>query len=318
MRGISIIICCYNSAQRLPETIKHIALQEVDDDFLWEVIVVNNASTDDTASVALAEWNKYKANASFKVIEELTPGLIYARSRGIQEAKYEYVLFCDDDNWLKEDYVRQAVLIMDENPQIGALGGQGIGITDGEFPIWWEKEKGCYAVGKQAEVSRDVTKREYLWGAGLVSRRNILLKVFNPKYPFLMSGRTGNLILSGDDSEICSRIILLGHTLYYDEKLCFKHDIPSVRLTDEYLKRMYQGFASIKSITSKYSSAVFYRNMSINKRNSFFFKRLLSAFFSGFSERKLELLREFVLFGMGIKCANNKIEISIHDFIFQK
>ena len=57
MKGISIIICCYNSAKRLHETLKHLALQQVSDTIHWEVILVNNNSTDATTQIALEIWN---------------------------------------------------------------------------------------------------------------------------------------------------------------------------------------------------------------------------------------------------------------------
>lgn len=50
--GVSIVICCYNSASRLPETLQHIAEQEVAANISWEVIVVDNASTDNTQEIA--------------------------------------------------------------------------------------------------------------------------------------------------------------------------------------------------------------------------------------------------------------------------
>jgi GT2 family glycosyltransferase len=44
--GVSVVVCCHNSASRLPTTLHHLAAQEVPRDLGWEVIVVDNASTD--------------------------------------------------------------------------------------------------------------------------------------------------------------------------------------------------------------------------------------------------------------------------------
>lgn len=52
MEGISIIICCFNSAKRLPENLRHISSQQVGKGVDWEVIIVNNNSSDDTARAA--------------------------------------------------------------------------------------------------------------------------------------------------------------------------------------------------------------------------------------------------------------------------
>ena len=58
MNGISIIICCYNSASRLEKTIQHIALQK-QVSFSFEVVLVDNKSTDKTSSVAQELFSKY-------------------------------------------------------------------------------------------------------------------------------------------------------------------------------------------------------------------------------------------------------------------
>ncbi|MFZ4402312.1 MAG: glycosyltransferase family 2 protein, partial [Bacteroidales bacterium] len=124
LRGVSIIVCCYNSAFRLPETLRHLAMQEVASDIPWEVIVVNNASTDDTSVVATKEWGKHLCNTAFKVIDQPIQGLSAARKMGVEQAIYKYIIFCDDDNWLAPNYVQLAFEIMNDDPEIGVLGGQ--------------------------------------------------------------------------------------------------------------------------------------------------------------------------------------------------
>ena len=101
--GISVIICCYNSSTLLPRTLEHLALQDVPENILWELIIVDNNSNDDTAEVARKEWEKYKIDIPFKVVYESNPGLSYARQKGVKEASFELLLFCDDDNWLEKN-----------------------------------------------------------------------------------------------------------------------------------------------------------------------------------------------------------------------
>src|SRR5262245_41018784 len=105
LQGVSVIVCCYNSADRLPETLKHIAMQNVPDSILWEVIIVNNNSTDETEKVAISEWSRYHLSVPFKVVNESKPGLNFARKKGVENAGFSLLLFCDDDNWLDEDYL---------------------------------------------------------------------------------------------------------------------------------------------------------------------------------------------------------------------
>jgi len=121
--GISVIICCYNSASRIGITLKHIALQKARPNILWEVVVVDNNSIDDTQGVARQEWMQYNIPVSFKIVSEPKPGLIYARQKGVTAAIYDLLLFCDDDNWLAEDYIANAFEIMATHKNVAVLGG---------------------------------------------------------------------------------------------------------------------------------------------------------------------------------------------------
>ncbi len=56
--GVSIIICCYNSERRLPETLAHLFTQQVSEDIPWEIIVVNNASSDATSRIAAQAFSR--------------------------------------------------------------------------------------------------------------------------------------------------------------------------------------------------------------------------------------------------------------------
>ncbi|HQW95780.1 MAG TPA: glycosyltransferase family A protein, partial [Saprospiraceae bacterium] len=177
--GISVIICCYNSSNRLPKTIEHLANQKIPASTSWELIIVDNNSTDNTDEVAAMEWSKYDCTGKFNIVKEENIGLSHARFRGVSHASFEYILFCDDDNWLQEDYIRKAINIIDSKPEIGVLGGQGIVKADTALPDWWEDFASSYAVGKQNETSGIVDERGYLWGAGMVTKKKLYLDAYN-------------------------------------------------------------------------------------------------------------------------------------------
>ena len=119
MQGISVIICCYNSSARLTETIKHISLQK-GVNFPFEIILVDNNSTDDTAKAAEQLFLKFKIN--YKLVSESKPGLTYARKCGVLHAKHEILIFCDDDNWLDENYLINVKKGFAKYPDAGNLG----------------------------------------------------------------------------------------------------------------------------------------------------------------------------------------------------
>ncbi|MGF2076073.1 glycosyltransferase, partial [Enterococcus casseliflavus] len=64
--GVSVVVCSHNGADRLPGTLAHLASQRVTRDLLWEVIVIDNASTDDTAGVARRHW-VHETSGSFRI-----------------------------------------------------------------------------------------------------------------------------------------------------------------------------------------------------------------------------------------------------------
>ena len=103
--GVTVAICTYNGAERLPATLKCLRVQVVPPEVLWEVIVIDNASADNGSEVALAYWSS-EVPVPLRVVREERLGLSYARERAFAEAIYPIVLFVDDDNWLNSNWVR--------------------------------------------------------------------------------------------------------------------------------------------------------------------------------------------------------------------
>lgn len=240
--NVSIVICCYNSAARLPETIRHLLAQEVPDGLLWEVIVVDNACTDNTAQVARSLW-PLDAPAPLRVISEPEPGLSNARRKGFEVAQYELVSFVDDDNWVASNWVRLVSEIMTAHREVGALGGRTEAVFEDEPPWWFEYYASSYVVGKQGDKIGDVTwSRGNLWGAGLTIRKMAWQNLKDQGFETILTDRKANQLSSGGDYELCYALRMAGWRLWYSEELILKHLIPSERLTKDYLARLKQGF----------------------------------------------------------------------------
>jgi glycosyltransferase involved in cell wall biosynthesis len=274
INGVSVIICCYNSVSRLPKTLLNLANQ-INVRFDWEVLIVNNNSTDCTTEVAYAEWRKYEVNCPLTIIDEVVPGLSNARRRGVQHAKYDYILFCDDDNWLDNNYLQIGYDFLLNNPQCGIVGGWSTAVSSTEFPPWFETQQFCFAVGRPYSHTRDITADGQVWGAGMFTRRKVLNIVFDKSFPFLCSDRKGNMIMSGGDDEICMRVALLGLKLYHHEELHFIHEIPAGRLTESYLDLLYAGFAFSAPIFMHYQILNKVKNMNVIDKITLFVLHLV-------------------------------------------
>lgn len=242
--GISVIICCYNSADRLPETLKHLAAQRVSEKIKWEVIIVDNASSDSSSKIAQQEWAKYKINQiPFNVVNESCRGLRYAREKGLICAKYEYLLYCDDDNWLAPQYLSMVFEILTHDAQIGVLGG--CGTFEPEKPVWQdiEKFKSNYVNGSQPYAA----EQHWVYGAGSTYKKSILTYLYSQSWQPITKGRTGNKLSSGEDVEICFICFLLGYKIIADDRLSFKHFVPIKRQNETYITNMsfWHGYTNV-------------------------------------------------------------------------
>ena len=271
--GISVIICCYNSRTRLEPTLNHLALQKILN-FGAELVLVDNHSTDDTQQFAQIQWRKLGNPFPAKFIFEETPGLSAARKKGAEVASHEYIIFCDDDNWLDANYLSLAYRFMKENKEVGAMGGFSTAVSEIEFPEWFEQYKGAYAVTDQLIETGELSDQFLLTGAGMVIRRNLFLKMFE-NVPSLLQDRKGKELSSGGDSEICLRLKLMGYKLYFNNNLKFKHFISKEKLMESYREKLFQGFKSGREIIDYYKLMLQIQKLSIGGK----FRLLLLIFF---------------------------------------
>jgi glycosyltransferase involved in cell wall biosynthesis len=234
--GVSVIICCYNSSSRIGSTLKHLASQEFDKTVDWEIILVDNASTDGTSENARLIWNELNRNRPnrLKVVHESLLGLSHARERGILEANYEFLLFCDDDNWLCPTYIQTVYDLMSTHSSIAALGGCGTALFETDPPDFVHLNPGPYAVGPQSASDGYLSPLHTLYGAGTSYRKSALAKLKSNGFNFYLSGRLGNKLLNGEDRELNFALTLLGFKSYYSSKLTFIHFIIAERSTAKY------------------------------------------------------------------------------------
>ena len=89
-----------------------------------EVLIVDNASTISYAEV----FDQFRGRLPLRVVVEPTPGVSWARNRGMQESVGEIILFTDDDCEPEEEWVEELTLPFYRDPNIGAVGGETINV----------------------------------------------------------------------------------------------------------------------------------------------------------------------------------------------
>jgi len=263
--GFSIIVCTYNGRKRLEKTFEYI------DALLLpcplEVILIDNNSTDGSKEF-IDSWcsKNLRQEISYRSKHEIKPGKNNALSLGYSLSKMNYVVICDDDNWLQRDYLQNALSIMESNPKIGALGGMSGATFETCEPQWWEKYKYKFAVGRQCPDNGDITNlKGCLWGAGMILRKEAIEKLNQSKFTYLTECRTGKKLSSGGDTELCYALRMLGYKVWFDEKLFFTHFISKEKTRKQYLERLLAGISRSSFLISPYL-------MELNKQEFYWFK----------------------------------------------
>ena len=276
---ISILICTYNSAEKLEKTLNHIKEQEEINNIGLEVLIVDYKSSDDTLGVARRFWSD--CSIPLRLLSEPLPGKTPALETGFRQAKGTGVCIVDDDNWIKSNYVFLANKVLKENPDVGIIGAYGLAHCEVEPPDWFIESQSSYAVGHQCYETgyvKDVN-RLWFWGAGSVVRRAAWIAAKERGFiPFLNPSRehgstefkTG--FTGGEDPELCYAIQLVGYKIWYERDLIYTHYIPKARLTEKYLTDTSSGVQVAAPILRLYLSELL-QNCFVGRFRNFVYQR---------------------------------------------
>lgn len=111
---ISVIVPAYNEQHLISKCIESLLDQNIDES-KYEIIVVDNASTDKT--------NKIAKNYPVRVIREKVKGYVFALLKGAKVARGQILSFTDADCRVNRDWIRKILLKFENNPHLDALGG---------------------------------------------------------------------------------------------------------------------------------------------------------------------------------------------------
>jgi GT2 family glycosyltransferase len=239
--GISFIVCCHNSGERLRPTLQHLA-QQRPGGLPQELLLVDNASRDGSADLAQRIWREYAPGFPIRVVSEEQVGLNRARVRGIEESRHEYLVFVDDDNWLADDYGCRSANILGRDPRVGILGGCAEASFPSEVPSWFDACQDAYAVGPQGQADGEVDPaRGYVYGAGLILRYAAWERLLGAGFGFLSQDRAGAVLSGGGDNELCMAARMAGYRVCYVSGLSLRHRMTEARLQWPYLLALASG-----------------------------------------------------------------------------
>lgn len=120
--NFSVVIPTYNGARYLAGLLSRLEEQVDTGNISWEIVVVDNNSSDNTSAIAKEYQNNWDKPFPLSYCFEPKQGLAFARHRGVKEAKGEFVGFVDDDAIPAPDWVAKAYAFGKSHPKAGAWG----------------------------------------------------------------------------------------------------------------------------------------------------------------------------------------------------
>lgn len=255
--NLTVAIPTYNGERRLPEVLERLrspceqALQALAQTkhFQWEIIVVDNNSADDTAKVVQAYQANWSKHYPLRYCFEPKQGAGFARKRAFEEARGELVGFLDDDNIPAPDWVAAAYAFAQEHPNAGAYGSQIQGVFEVTPPENFQRLTPFLAITQRgSEPLRYEPKKKVLPpSAGLVVRKQAWIESVPSE--LVLTGRTSNSMLTGEDLEMLAHIQANGWEIWYNPAMQIDHKIPHWRLEREYLIPFFRGIGLSRHVT---------------------------------------------------------------------
>ncbi|MEA2626350.1 MAG: hypothetical protein QOD06_2395 [Candidatus Binatota bacterium] len=236
----SVIVCTRNRSALLGGSLDSLSRQGFPAGE-FEVLVVDNASTDGTAEV-VASWQATSSTRS-RYLREDRIGLDHARNRGIAEAAGEIIVFLDDDARADPIWL-ETLLATFADPSVSGAGGPVELLWEGPRPWWlypgFHKLLAAFDLGHEA---CRVEKFPYLIGTNMGFTAETF-RHFGGFHPDL--DRRGRSLLSHGDTEFCHRVIQGGRIVRYEPRAIVRHVIPPDRQRFSFLIR--RSYANGRSV----------------------------------------------------------------------
>ena len=230
----SVIVCTYNRCTSLAHTLNCLAGQNVSHQWTWEVIVVDNNSSDRTRKIVQA-YQKAQAIPCLRYEIEEKQGLSHARNLGIHCACGEIVLFTDDDVCPESDWVQRVLEGMNYYG-CDAYGGYIAPVWEAPAPQWLtDRFYGFLALRIDENGPRFVTEASDMpYGANMAFRRCVFerIGVFDSNL-----GRKGSFLASGEEIDLFKRLIASGGNVMYYPQARVHHHIEAFRMKKKYFRR---------------------------------------------------------------------------------
>ena len=233
----SIVIPTRNRQGHLSRALTSLSTQKYDQrDF--EVIIMDNGSTDETITVCQDFLSRFK---NFSYFYEKTPGLHVCRNAGLMKSEGQILVYADDDIQASQ-YWLEAIAAAFKDKNVMLVGGKCLPRFENQPPIWlmdmWQQQKTDGQILPFLSLldlgdSIKVISPYYVFGCNFSIRRQVLLEAggFHP------DAMPSDLIRYRGDGEthVSKFISQKGYKTLYHPQASVYHHVPNERMTEQYL-----------------------------------------------------------------------------------
>lgn len=231
---VSVIIPLYNKALFVTKALDSVLAQTFTD---YECVIINDGSTDDSASIA-QQWMQNKAcGERFRLINQPNAGVSAARNHGIELSQGEYIAFLDADDWWEPNYLEEMTRLAGEYSEAGILASNYIYYKPGKtrkgvdevYDISGERHS---EIGWSGYINYPRSYYEntgqVVWTGATMINRLVLHDVCSEKGEYFQRG-----ICLGEDFLLWAKVALNHKVAFLNQPLAYyNNDVPaSLRLT---------------------------------------------------------------------------------------
>jgi glycosyltransferase involved in cell wall biosynthesis len=241
----TVAIRTYNAEKRLPQVLDRLLTQTSTDGLRWEVLVVDNNSTDCTTAVVAEYAQRWRSDSQLRWVSEPRQGSSYARDRAMQEsASNDLVGFLDDDNLPAENWVVEAYRFGQAHPHVGAYGSNIYPQFEQPPPANFNEINFLLAVHAQGEGAFQYKKtypRHVPVGPGCVIRKQAWQEAVPDRRRLRGRDETWTVMAaSAEDVEIMYYIQTSHWEVWHNGAMQVWHLMPPRRLEATYLLKVAQ------------------------------------------------------------------------------
>jgi len=230
--GVSVLVCTRNRSTSLRTMLDSLldSIEASPPDFPYEILVVDNASADDTREVAVRFRDRREVPLNY--VLEPTPGLCLARNRGVHAARYDVVAIVDDDLYFEPGWLTRIAQPFRESVDVACVAGRILPLFEGGRPAWATDDLVAVWATRLGEVRRTLQYPEHPYGANMAVRKSVYetLGGFD-----LRLGRKPGGLRSNEEPEFSLRVNRAGLTIVYEPAAVVHHRVSATMTRPEWI-----------------------------------------------------------------------------------